>query len=127
MASGISDGSILQVTSKLRGGGKHKEKRAKWSGVGPAMPESEKDNGIKLTEENDHREIVACLSEGSDDEVEQKMQKLDDSVSGTVGSGQETHRYLAMWNETGGGSEEERKSHREGNRRRRGARQECAF
>ena len=60
-------------------------------------------------------------------EVEQKMQKLDDCVSGTVGSGLETHRHLAMRNETGGGSEEERKSHREGTRRRRGARQECVF
>ena len=62
-ASGISDGSTLRrLRVSYVAEGSTKRRKAKWSGVGPAMPESEKDNGIKLTEENDHREIVACMS-----------------------------------------------------------------
>ena len=85
-ASGISDGSTLQVMSKFRGGGKRKEKMSKAekkqvtgqesvSGMGPATSDRKKDNVIQLMEEDDaHWKMVAYLSEGNDAEVEQKMQ-----------------------------------------------------
>ena len=69
---------------------------------------------IRLTEVNDqHREIVAYLSEVNNAEVEQKMQ-----------SWMVTRQEREGLKEMGGGSEEERMSHREETSRRTGARHE---
>ena len=80
---GISDGSSVQVTSKIRGGGKHEEKKSKpekkqvagqesVSGVGAASSEREKDSVIQLVENDDaHRQVVAYLQKET---TEQKMQ-----------------------------------------------------
>ena len=83
---GIGDGSTVQVMSRMRGGGKHKDKKSKAekkqvtgqesvSDKGLAILESEKDKVIQQVEESEeYRNIVACVSEGNDIQVEQKMQ-----------------------------------------------------
>ena len=72
--------------SRMRGGGKHKDKRTKAekkqvtgqesvSDKGPAILEIEKDKEIQQIEEDErYRKIVACMSEGNDIEAERKMQ-----------------------------------------------------
>ena len=75
----MEDGSTVHVMEWPRSGGKHKDKRSQAEkkqvagqesvrDMGPAIPESE----IQLSAEKDEqRQIVACWSEGIDDEVEQ--------------------------------------------------------
>ena len=88
---GVVDGSAVQVVSRMRGGGRHKDKKRKAekkqaagqerlerkcdeepeSDRSPAIQEEEV---IQQLEENDgYREIIACLAEGSDLEVERKI------------------------------------------------------
>ena len=79
-------GSTVQVTSKLRGGGKHKNKKSKAekkqvtgqetvSDKGRAILESEKDEVIQQMEDNDeYQKVVAFMPEGNDIEAEQRMQ-----------------------------------------------------
>ena len=72
-----SDGSTVQVVSRMRGGAKHKDKKSKAEkkqvmgqrpvcNKGPAILESEIDRVIQSIEEDER-------SEGNDIEVEQKM------------------------------------------------------
>ena len=82
----VSDGSTVQVVHRMRGGGKHKDKKSKAekkqltgqepvSNKGPAILESEKDKVIQSIEEDErYRNIGAYVSAGNDSEVEQRMQ-----------------------------------------------------
>ena len=82
---GIRDGSTIQVTSRMRGGGRHKDKKSKvekrqvmkqepLKSEGPAILESEKEAVIRMLEETEeHRKIVEDVSGGSDVDVERKM------------------------------------------------------
>ena len=82
---GVSDGCTIQVTSRLQGGGKHKDKRSKVKkkqvtrqepvrNGGPAILESEKKAVIWVWEETEEfRTIVENVSGGSDVDVERKM------------------------------------------------------
>ena len=100
-ACGISDGSFVQVTSKLRGGGKRKGKRSNAeekqavsqkrleslqgqleqkdaqeseSDNIPAVQKCDKDKVFKQFEEHEeYQKIIVFVSEGNDTEVEQKM------------------------------------------------------
>ena len=77
---GVSDGCTIQVTSRLRGGGRHKDKKSKVEkkqvtgqepvrNEGPAILESEKEAVIRMLEENEeYRKIVKMFSGGSDEE-----------------------------------------------------------
>ena len=84
-----------QVTSRMRGGGKHKDKRNKAekkqaaspkrlqqtcaeepNDKGPAIRECHKDAVIRLMEESEkNRKLLERMSEGSDAEVEKKMRE----------------------------------------------------
>ena len=77
---GVTDGCTIQVTSRKRGGGRHKDKKSKVgkkqvtgqepvSSEGLAILESEKEAVIRMLEENEeYRKIVKMFSEGSDEE-----------------------------------------------------------
>ena len=81
----VRDGSTIQVTSRMRGGGKHKDKKSKvekkqvmrqepLKNEGPAILESEKEAVIRMLEETEeYRKIVEDVSGGSDVDVERKM------------------------------------------------------
>ena len=86
----VTDGCTIQVTSRLRGGGKHKDKRSK-ANTKQGMDESgqkdqqveslidkcqeatqaQKDVMIQLFEENDaYRKMIMMISEAEDEEDE---------------------------------------------------------
>ena len=81
----VRDGSTVEVMSRIRGGGKQKEKKSeveKKQGMkqeslkneGPAILESEKEAVIRMLEETEeYRKIVEDVSGGSDVDVEWKM------------------------------------------------------
>ena len=81
----VQDGSTVEVTSRMRGGGKHNEKKSKvekkqgmkqepLKNEGPAILESEKEAVIRMLEETEeYRKIVEDVSGGSDVDVERKM------------------------------------------------------
>ena len=83
---GVRDGSTVQVKSRMRGGGRHKDKKSKvekrqvtiqepMTHEDPAILESDKDAVIRMLEETEeYRKIVEDVSRGSDVEVERKMQ-----------------------------------------------------
>ena len=96
---GVRDGSTVEVARRLRGGGKHKDKNNKMEKKQAASPkrsvppqgqfeqkdagesesdkklatqECDRDAMIRMMQENeDSRRMIACVSEGSDMEVEQ--------------------------------------------------------
>ena len=77
---GISDRCTIQVASRMRGGGRHKDKKSKVekkqvarqepvSSEGPVTLESDKEAVIQMLEENEgYRKIVKMISEGGDEE-----------------------------------------------------------
>ena len=81
----VRDGSTIQVTSRMRGGGMHKDKKSKvekkqvmrqelLKNEGPAILESEKEAVIRMLEETEeYRKIVEDVSGGSNVDVERKM------------------------------------------------------
>ena len=88
----VRDGSILEVTSRMRGGGRHKDKKSKSekkqttnsqrpekrdgeprSGEGPELiPMDEVLR--RLEESEEYQENIECVSEGSEREVQPKVQ-----------------------------------------------------
>ena len=98
----VADGCTIQVMSRLRGGGKHKDKRSKAeknqaastrtpeqkfaeeakSVKGPATQECDREENeetrkgmIQMMEENeDNRKMIESMSEGSDVDMEQMLQ-----------------------------------------------------
>ena len=91
---GVTDGCTIQVTSRLRGGGKHKEKKSKGEkkraakphgpeqkseeepkgDKGPVLQECDREAVIRMLEENEvYRKTVEDVSGGSDVDVELKM------------------------------------------------------
>ena len=95
---GVTDGCIVQVTSRLRGGGKHKDKKGQKERKRAAKPqgpeqkvvqECDRDAAIRMIEENeesrkmmvrmleeneDNRKMIESMSEGSDVDMEQTLQ-----------------------------------------------------
>ena len=90
---GVTDGCTIQVTSRMRGGGRHKDKKSKSekkqttnserpeqkrdgesrSGAGPEMIPM--DEALRRLEENEeYQKISESVSEGSEGEVQQKVQ-----------------------------------------------------
>ena len=82
---GVTDGCTIQVTSRMRGGGRHKDKKSKvekkqvmkqepLKNEGPAILESEKEAVIRMLEETEeYRKIVDDVSGGSEVDMEWKM------------------------------------------------------
>ena len=115
---GVRDGSTIQVMSRMRGGGKHEDKKSKvekkqvtrqepLKSEGPAILESDKDAVIRMSEENeDHRKLVEDVSGGSDIEVERKMQHWATALQARAGLDKGQMRVM------GGGSKEKRKARR---------------
>ena len=79
----VRDGSTVEVTSRMRGGGKHKDKKSKAEKQATSVKtpeqkcdgESKSDEARKWFEE--HREylkILDCTSEETEEEVQQKVQ-----------------------------------------------------
>ena len=85
---GVTDGRTIQVTSRMRVGGRHKDKRSKAEkkqATNPERPEQKSDEGpatvdmdeaLRRIEENEgYQKIIECVSEGSEGEVEQNVQR----------------------------------------------------
>ena len=89
----VRDGSTIQVTSRMRGGGRHQDKKSKSekkqtmnsqrpeqkregearSGEGPELIPM--DEVLRRLEENEeYQKIIECVSEGSEGDVQQKVQ-----------------------------------------------------
>ena len=97
---GVTDGCTIQVTSRMRGGGRHKDKKSQVEkkqvtrqepvrNEGPAILESEKEAVIWVWEETEeYRKIVEHVSGGSDVDVERKMRhwasKLQERPGGDI-------------------------------------------
>ena len=89
----VRDGSTVEVTSRMRVGGRHKDKKSKSEKkqtTNPERPEQKRDGesrsderpemitmeeALRRLEENEgYQQIIECASEGSEGEVEQKVQ-----------------------------------------------------
>ena len=118
----VTDGCTIQVMSRLRGGGKHKDKKSKAekkqvmsqkavSNEGPAILESEKEAIIRMWEENEgNRTFVQGISEGSDVEMEQTLQIYRAAGREAPKMGPGTGGYYGMWTQMGGRSKEKGKA-----------------
>ena len=94
---GVTDGCTIQVTSRMRGGGKHKEKKSKAekkqvtsqksvSNEGPAILESKKEATIRMWEEDEgSRKLIEVTPEGCDVEMEQALQNYRTAGRGVLG------------------------------------------
>ena len=84
---GVRDGSTIQIMSRMRGGGRHKDKRSKAEkkrATNPVRPEQKSDEGPatmdkdevlrRLEENEEYQKIIDGISEGSEGEVEQNVQ-----------------------------------------------------
>ena len=90
----VTDGCTIQVTSRLRGGGKQKDKKSRdekrqvagtqkteqkfeeeaKNDEGPLVQKSDKEAMIRMMEENEaSRKLIESMSEGSEVEMEEKM------------------------------------------------------
>ena len=88
---GVRDGSTVQVASRLRGGGRHKDRKSQAekkqavnakkqeqmcagetkSNTGPLIRECDKDAVQQMVEEVEgYRKVIECVSQGTDFEVE---------------------------------------------------------
>ena len=106
---GVRDGSTIQVTSRVRGGGKHKDKKSKAEKQaasaktpeqkftdeeegdrGPATQECDRDAAIRMIEENeDSRKMTESMSEGSDEDMERTLQNYRTAGYEVLGWSQE--------------------------------------
>ena len=134
---GVTDGCTIQVTSRMRGGGRHKDKKSRVENKqaksqepvrneGPAILESEKEAVIQMLEETEeYRKIVEEVSGGSDVDVEWKMRywasKLRERPGADILECGLRWAVEARRKEMG---EEKRQQEQEEQRRRQNARQE---
>ena len=102
----VRDGSTIQVTSRMRGGGKHKDKKSKVDKKqaanaktleqkftdeeegdrGPTILENEKEAIIRMWEENEaSRKLMDVIPEGSDVEMEQALQSYRTAAREVLG------------------------------------------
>ena len=106
---GVTDGCTIQVTSRMRGGGKHKDKKSKAEKQaasaktpeqkvtdgkegdrGPATQECDLDAAIRMIEENeDSRKMTESMSEGSDEDMERTLQNCRTAGYEVLGWSQE--------------------------------------
>ena len=106
---GVTDGCTVQVTSRLRGGGKHKDKKGQKERKRAAKPQGpeqkavqgcDRDAAIRMIEENeesrkmmvrmlqeneDNRKMIESMSEGSDIDMEQTLQNYQTACRDVLG------------------------------------------
>ena len=106
---GVTDGCIVQVTSRLRGGGKHKDKKGQKERKRAAKPQGpeqkavqgcDRDAAIRMIEENeesrkmmvrmleeneDNQKMIESMSEGSDVDMEQTLQNYRTACRDVLG------------------------------------------
>ena len=78
---GVSDGCTIQVTSRMRGGGKHKDKKSK----AEKRPAASTMQPEPLQMEKVLEEMVTCIVEGSDVEGEQRLQSFLTTIQKSTG------------------------------------------
>ena len=78
---GVTDGCTIQVTSRLRGGGRHKDKKSK----AEKRPDASAKQPEPLQMEKVLEEMVACIVEGSDVEGEQRLQSFLATIQKSTG------------------------------------------
>ena len=114
----VRDGSTIQVMSRMRGGGKHKDKKSKVEKKqaasaktpeqkftdeeegdrGPAILESEKEAIIRMWEENDvSRKLIDVIPEGSDVDMEQALESYRTVSREVLGKGPGTGGHDGTW------------------------------
>ena len=117
----VRDGSTIQVTSRMRGGGKRKDKKSKSekkqttntqrpeqkgdgesrSGEGPELIPM--DEAMRRLEESEEfQKNMECVSEGSEGEVQQKVQNYLACMQKVSWREQGTVRALRKWSLAGG-------------------------
>ena len=108
-SGGVTDGCIVQVTSRLRGGGKHKDKKGQKERKRAAKPQGpeqkavqgcDRDAAIRMIEENeesrkmmvrmleeneDNQKMIESMSEGSDVDMEQTLQNYRTACRDVLG------------------------------------------
>ena len=77
----VTDGCTIQVTSRLRGGGKHKDKRSK----AEKRPAASATQPEPLQMEKVLEEMVTCIVEGRDVEGEQRLQSFLATIQKSTG------------------------------------------
>ena len=77
----VTDGCTIQVTSRLRGGGKHKDKKSK----AEKRPAASAKQPEPLQMEKVLEEMVTCIVEGSDVEGEQRLQSFLATIQKSTG------------------------------------------
>ena len=106
---GVTDGCTVQVTSRLRGGGKHKDKKGQKERKRTAKPqgpeqkvvqECDRDAAIRIIEEyeesrkkmvrmleenEDNQKMIESMSEGSDVDMEQTLQNYRTACRDVLG------------------------------------------
>ena len=106
---GVTDGCIVQVTSRLRGRGKHKDKKGQKERKRAAKPQGpeqkavqgcDRDAAIRMIEENeesrkmmvrmleeneDNQKMIESMSEGSDVDMEQTLQNYRTACRDVLG------------------------------------------
>ena len=78
---GVTDGCTIQVTSRLRGGGRHKDKKSK----AEKRPDASAKQPEPLQMEKVLEEMVTCIVEGSDVEGEQRLQSFLATIQKSTG------------------------------------------
>ena len=126
----VTDGCTIQVTSRLRGGGKHKDKRSKadtkqgteesgkkdqevgsMSDKCQEMTKDQKDALIQTIERNEgYRRLITTISEAEDWDVQNTT--LRKATSGEVRDRRRKSESNGMGNEMGGRSKEKKKRRR---------------
>ena len=127
---GVTDGCTIQVTSRMRGGGRHKGKSSKSEKkrtTKSERPEQKSDPEMismdeamrRLEEEEVYQENIERMSEGSEGEVQQKVQNYLARMQKVSWRNKEQHELLesGVWRRLKRGEKEGVKSKSNGDRR----------
>ena len=122
-SSGVTDGCTIQVTSRMRGGGRHKDRRSRSekkqaasangneqksveeleSGRGPALLNTNGGAVDRMIAENEgYQEFVERLSKGSDVDMEHELERYLATAKGFIGQGQRQVGDVGERNQAGG-------------------------
>ena len=112
---GVTDGCTIQVTSRMRGGGRHKGKSSKSEKKRTTKSErpeqkSDEDPGMiptdeamrRLEEDEVYQKNIECMSEGSDGEVQQESAELSGADAEGVVDERGAARAPGKWSLAGG-------------------------
>ena len=135
---GVTDGCTIQVTSRMRGGGRHKgkssksEKKRTTKSERPEQKSDEDPEMIpmdeamrRLEEDEVYQKNIECMSEGSEGEVQQKVQNYLAQMQKVSWMNKEQHELLesGVWRAVearrkGRGEEQEQRRQEESEQRR---------